>query len=289
MSKVLVTGSTGFIGKALIIKLLTSEHEILELKRHSGDISDKSTWDLQKADVVIHLAARTFVPDSWADPQGFLQTNFQGTVCALEYCRKHNATLIFLSSYMYGKPVSLPIPETAILNAFNPYALSKKLAEEACAFYAKHFNIGVTILRPFNVYGPEQQSDFLIPYIIRQALSSNVIKVKDLEPKRDYVFIDDLVDFIIRSMDHNNKSNVFNVGTGHSYSVSEIIELIQKNLGTNLPVESESERRPEEVMDTQADISKAFSILGWKPKWTIERGITKILEGLKNETGKDTI
>lgn len=286
MAKILITGSTGFIGKALLIKLKASHHETLELNHSSGDISDESTWaGIPKADVVVHLAARTFVPGSWTNLQGYLQTNLLGTVCALNYCKEQDAKMIFLSSYLYGKPESLPIPESAPIHAFNPYALSKKLAEEVCQFYTERFMIHTTILRPFNVYGPGQHEDFVIPLIIKQALSGSVIQVQDLEPKRDYVYIDDVIDFISAAVDLDQKFNVFNVGTGISYSVAEIIDMVQKHLGTNLPVKSMGGRRPEEIMDTQADISRAL-VLGWEPKWTLQQGIAEVLSDIQNKKEK---
>lgn len=281
MAKILVTGASGFIGKHLLPKLRANKHNIIELNSMAGDISEEVTWShLQHAEVVIHLAGRTFVPDSWMEPAGFLKTNLHGTVYALNYCRKHNARLVFLSSYLYGKPEKLPIPESASLKANNPYALSKKLAEEACKFYADIFRVKITILRPFNVYGPRQAGHFLIPSIINQVAAGNIVHVKDLEPKRDYVYIDDLIDAIIKSVDLDQKFNIFNIGMGISYSVAELIDLIQKIKGTNLVVQSDSERRAEEVMDTKADITKAIAILGWSPKWTLKSGIQKMLSEL---------
>lgn len=287
MAKILITGSTGFIGKELLANLKYSDHEILELNHSSGDISDESIWSsLPKTDVVVHLAARTFVPDSWADPLGFLKTNLQGTICALNYCKNQEARLVFLSSYMYGNPELLPISESAVLHACNPYALSKKLAEDVCRFYADNFKVGIAVLRPFNVYGPMQHDDFLIPMIIKQAMTQNVIHVKDLEPKRDYIYIDDVVECIIRAFELDSNFNVFNIGTGISYSVAKVIDIIQKNLGTDFPVQSSNERRQEEVMETQADISKAAAILGWKPKWSLQQGIAEILAAMKKEEEK---
>ena len=278
MAKILVTGSTGFIGKSVLAKLRSIGHEVIVMSRASGDISDQKTWEpFPKTDVVIHLAALTFVPDSWTDPHSFTQTNLQGTICALEYCRKHGAKLVFLSTYMYGNPESLPIPEDAKLYAFNPYALSKKMAEDACAFYAENFKVRSVVLRPFNVYGPGQKIDFLIPSIIKQAMAGEPIKVKVLEPKRDYIYIDDLVQSIILAIGFDQSFAVFNVGTGKSYSVAELIEVIQQCMGTHLPVQPSGEKRPEEVMDTRADISKAAKMLGWTPQWSLQQGIAEIV------------
>ena len=278
MAKVLVTGASGFIGKHLIPTLRANHHDVIEVNSAAGDITEKATWSsLQAAEVVVHLAGKTFIPDSWRDSAGFLMTNLYGTVGALDYCRQYNARLVFLSSYLYGKPEKLPIPESASLKTNNPYALSKKLAEEACGFYANHFGVKTTILRPFNVYGPGQAASFLIPSIIHQMTAGNIIRVEDLEPKRDYIYIDDLVDAIMQSVDLDQPFNIFNVGTGVSYSVAEVIHFIQKIKGTNRIVQSNGQRRLEEVMDTQADITKASKVLGWRPKWSLASGLQKIL------------
>lgn len=278
MAKILVTGSSGFIGRHLVKKLQSDQINVLEITSSSGDIASEFTWSrLEKAEAVVHLAGRTYVPDSWKDPVGFLRTNLIGTICALDYCRKHNARLVFVSSYIYGKPKELPISESAALEANNPYSFSKKLAEDACAFYANNFGVKITILRPFNVYGLGQGKNFLIPSIINQIADSKYIRVNDLEPKRDYIYICDLVDVIGKALELDNNFEIFNVGTGVSYSVSDLIELVQQISGTKLTVQSIGERRPEEIMDTKADITKASEILGWKPKWTLVSGLKNML------------
>jgi GDP-4-dehydro-6-deoxy-D-mannose reductase len=279
MIKLLVTGSTGFIGRQLLSRFSSSKFEIINLNHSHGEIWDEMTWvNLPRVDTVIHMAAKTFVPDSWTYPQDFLKVNFQGAVCALEYCRKHHASLIFLSSYMYGEPKFLPIPESAEVKAFNPYGLAKKLAEELCEFYTSQYNVDVTILRPFNVYGPGQSSDFLIPFIIQQAMEGKKIIVKDLEPKRDYIFVEDLVNFIFEAVNARLRGiNIFNVGTGVSYSVAEIITLVQNILGTDLNVESTGQRRNGEVMDTRADMTKANTLLKFIPSWSLQEGLAVMI------------
>lgn len=284
MSKVLVTGASGFIGKHLVPKLSSCQHDIIEVSSSAGDIADKDTWShFEPAEVLVHLAGSTFVPDSWKDPHGFLETNFIGTVCALDYCRQHNTRLVYLSSYLYGNPGKLPIPESAQLVANNPYALSKKLAEEVCKFYADIFGVKSTIFRPFNVYGPGQSAQFLIPSLIDQVIAGNGISVKDLEPRRDYIYIDDLVDAILKAVDTPLDFEIFNIGMGVSYSVAELIDIIQNIKGRDLLVRSASERRPEEIMDTQADIAKALEILGWSPKYSLRSGLEKMF-GYSDDT-----
>jgi GDP-4-dehydro-6-deoxy-D-mannose reductase len=279
MTKVLVTGATGFIGSHLIPKLRCKKHEVFTANTRSGDIADTSTWSaFPDAEIVVHLAGRTFVPDSWIDPGGFLQTNLGGTICALNYCRERKARLIFLSAYLYGVPERLPIPEGARLKANNPYALSKKLAEDACRFYSDYYGINITVLRPFNIYGPGQDSKFLIPSIIEQVLRGVTLEVKDLEPKRDYLYIEDLTAAFLSAIEKPQRFDIFNIGSGTSHSVGEVIALIQNIAKKNLPVYSEEKRRQEEIMDTRADITRAREILGWSPHWSLPEGCASILQ-----------
>jgi nucleoside-diphosphate-sugar epimerase len=278
MSKILVTGANGFVGKFLCKALKHLNHEVIELTKSSGDIIDAETWEnIPATEIVIHLAAKTFVPASWKNPELFLQTNTLGTVLALEYCRKHGARMIFISSYLYGNPASLPINELAPISIPNPYALSKKAAEEYCRFYADSYKVNMVIIRPFNLYGFGQSENFLIPEIILQVLKGAAIRVKDLEPKRDYIYITDFIEAIIKCID-SHRFEIFNIGSGSSYSVGEIIQMIHDICGTNLPVISSAEKRPAEIMDTIADISKARELLQWIPTTSMKEGLTNIVK-----------
>lgn len=279
MYKILITGASGFIGKHLIPKIIAAEYEVIEVSHKDGDIANKTTWDkFPKSDLVIHLAGRSFVPASWDEPSEFIKCNFLGTLEALNYCRKYNTKLIFLSSYLYGNPAVLPISEEAPLSTPNPYAFSKKIGEDVCKLFAQNFNIDITIFRPFNVYGPGQPEYFLIPSIMKQIKNGEAIKVKDLEPKRDYIYIDDLVTAILAAVNKCKGFQIYNIGSGTSYSVNELINLIQNIMGSNFEVVSELERRKDEIMDTIADINLANNELGWFPQWKLAQGLFEMKE-----------
>lgn len=278
MNNILVSGSSGFIAKHLIPQLMEEKYKVNKINSKSGDVCDEKMWlNLPRNDIVIHLAGMTYVPHSWDDPVSFFKTNLLGTICALKYCKKNSARMIFLSSYLYGNPTELPINENFKLNANNPYALSKKMAEEACQFYAESHQIDVTVLRLFNVYGAKQSSNFIIPSIINQIDSNKIIKVADLEPKRDYIYIKDVVRAIIKAMDYKDRFTAINIGSGKSHSVKELINIIQDIKKTKYLVESSGIRRKDEIMDTVADINKAKILLKWEPTYTLQDGLTDIL------------
>ncbi|MFA6279874.1 MAG: NAD(P)-dependent oxidoreductase [Bdellovibrionales bacterium] len=278
MIDALVTGAGGFVGRALVARLKAEGRDVLALDRAAGEVEDAATWEaLPAARCVYHLAARTYVPDSWRDKAAFIKTNVMGTEQALAYCRQHGARLIYLSAYVYGIPQNLPIAEEHSVSPNNPYALSKHLAEQLCAFAAAFQGVDVTVLRPFNIYGVGQRSDFLIPTIIEQVKRGDVIRVKDLAPRRDYVYIDDVVEAMVKAAACPSGYHVLNIGSGQSSSVEEIIATVQRVAGTSFPVYSEEQVRAQEIPDVVADVRLAKDVLGWSPRTSFEEGIRNLI------------
>lgn len=279
MSKILVTGSNGFIGKSLVQKLKQLSHSVIEF---SGDIlEDESYRKLHKEDIThcFHLAAKSFVPDSWKSPADFMEVNVLGTAKVLEFCKTKNISMTFASSYLYGAPKYLPIDEKHPVQTPNPYALSKHLAEELCKFYSDHYKMKITVIRPFNIYGPGQDSRFLIPELIAKFLGKDeIVEVKDLTPKRDYVFISDVIEAMASTLKIQDNYCVLNIGGGYSLSVQEIVDKIKALSKSDKAVKSSNETRVNEIPDTVANISLAFEKMGWKPKVSFEEGITEILK-----------
>ena len=181
------------------------------------------------------------------------------------------------SAYLYGNPDKIPTDETTNLKITNPYVLSKKLSEDLCNFYSKYYGINVIILRLFNVYGLGQNTSTLIPTILNQENFNTKIIVNDLEIKRDLIYVLDLVDVIIKSIDLECNFEIINIGSGISYSIPEVIQIIQKIKKTNLSVESREIKRPHEILHTQSDITKAKKILKWQPAWSLEKGLRDII------------
>lgn len=286
MKNILITGASGFIGKALSNKLTSIGFNVIKFNSSYGDIAHfnfVNEFSNIKINHIFHLAAKTFVPDSWINPLKFYETSVLGTGNILEFCKCRNIPLTFISAYIYGEPEQLPIRENCKLNANNPYAHSKLLAEEMCQFYSENFNIKIVIARPFNIYGKHQNEKFLIPYILKQVLQNEEIKVKDLHPKRDYLYLDDLVDGLIQTMNCNNNFSIFNFGSGYSLSVEDIIQKIQEIVGSNKKVIAENIQRKNEIMNVVADITKAQEELGWRPRISFQEGIKEIVAGISHE------
>ena len=186
--------------------------------------------------------------------------------------------LVLASAYVYGIPQRLPIRENDPVSPNNPYALSKRLAEQLCEFAAQYQGVVATALRIFNVFGPGQRAEFLIPKVLQQVQAGQDIRLLDLVPKRDYVYLSDVVDAFVKASKVNSGFHAINVGSGFSLSVAEIVEKIQFLAGTRLAVVSDSVERRQEIPDVVADISLAQQVLGWRPQWSFERGIEQILK-----------
>jgi UDP-glucose 4-epimerase len=287
--RAVVTGSGGFIGKVLVSSLKQSGFSVIEIDlEHGIDITESQSLDevfnefkTGDIDIAVHLAARMFVPLSWKNPVDTYRVNVMGTLNLIEQCRKLDINkFIFASSYIYGQPEYLPIDEKHPVKPGNPYAHSKYIAEKMCRAYQKDFGLKCIILRPFNIYGPGQNPDFLIPTIINQ-LNSDKIELMDPVPKRDYLFISDMISAYHKAIDYEGSDfELFNIGYGESYSVSEISDLVLELSGSSIPVVFSGEKRQSEISDTVADISHAKQELNWSPEVSIKEGIKATIHGV---------
>ena len=277
MSSVLITGADGFLGRYISKDLVQRGFDVYFRRRTDGDVRDSATWEqFPEANYLIHLAGTTFVPASWDNPTKFVHSNLISTSHALDDCRKHKTKMIFFSTYLYSKTARQPTIEEEKIDPANPYALSKLMGEQLCTFYANHFDVEVVVLRPFNVFGSGQDSRFLIPSIISQAKVGSEIRVLDSRPFRDYIFVDDLVDAVVKSMSADVKFDIFNIGTGISHSVSDLINLLGDIVGRKFQITSSSQERFREINSTQADISKAQKVLNWHPNWELKAGLERV-------------
>jgi nucleoside-diphosphate-sugar epimerase len=276
-----VTGADGFVGAHLVRALGAAGHIVLTHTRRQGDIKN-CRLNFEGVGHVFHLAARTFVPESWLAPLSFYEVNLLGTVNVLEHCRASGASLTMVSSYVYGVPSRLPISEDEPLCAFNPYSHSKILAEETGLYYQRQFGVPLTIVRPFNIYGPGQNRRFLIPTILKQAVDPGqaAIVVADLRPRRDYIFIADLIDLLVRTA-FRREGGIFNAGSGSSWGVGEVIGMVNGLIPVAKPVHADGPMRPDEVIDVIADITRARHEFGWQPQVTLLDGLLHTLAWIR--------
>jgi len=277
--RVAITGSSGFIGQKLVRHLENHDYLVIKLDLNEGIniLKWKDLSQIKDFDVLVHLAAMSFVPLSYENPREFYELNLMGLINSLELCRLNNARIVFVSSYVYGNVKETPIKEEYPLNGFNPYAETKIIGESICRNFNKYFNIRSTILRPFNIYGAGQNPKFLIPSIINQ-VRSGVIRLKDSRPVRDYVYIDDVVNALVKAVENDSLDyEQFNIGSGEGHSVKQVAEIINELCGKKAKIIYEKEERRDEVLTTIADITKAKEILNWVPETSFRKGLEKLL------------
>jgi nucleoside-diphosphate-sugar epimerase len=289
LKNILIIGWTGFLGNALYKELNKDKinYKLFYFDSKKYRIEEKKSlynYDLCEIHHVFHLAGKSSVVDSWNSTFEYFQSNVIGTLNVLEFCKRNNCSLTFLSSYLYGKPKSLPIYESDTLNSLNPYAQTKYLSELNSDFYSKNFNLNIVVLRLFNAYGPGQNNSFLIPTILEQFLNDkqSSIFINDTTPKRDFVFVDDIVSALISSI--NQKSEVYNISSGISYSVLELIKTISDITGIRKSIVERSNIRKNEINDLYGNYDKIRKDYNWQPTINIREGLIKCIEYYKNNS-----
>ncbi len=305
--KIFLTGSEGFIGSHLAEKLTSKGHDVTclvlynsfnswgwldhidkKIKKNfeviTGDIRDEYQIRQiikKKFDVVINLAALIGIPYSYRASKSYYDTNLYGLMNLLNSIRDFGVKkLIHTStSEVYGTPYSVPIKESHPLIGQSPYAASKIAADQLAISYEKSFGLPITILRPFNTYGPRQSARAIIPTIISQILKKNIINLGSLQPTRDFTYVEDTVDGFIKSIPgKKNIGETINIGSGFEVSVKQLAHKISKLIGKKVKIESQKDRlRPEtsEVHRLCANTSKAKKIIGWMPKYSSPKGFEK--------------
>ncbi|UUV18855.1 GDP-mannose 4,6-dehydratase [Fusobacteria bacterium ZRK30] len=266
-------------------KLVDSENYILEVI----DLRDleglERIFSENKVDTVIHLAARAGVRPSIEDPILYQEVNGRGTHNILECCRKYGVKNIVAasSSSVYGNNKIVPFKETDVVDfAISPYAATKKANEVMGHVYHSLYKINMTFLRFFTVYGPRQRPDLAINKFTRLILAGESIPVYgDGSTSRDYTYISDIVDGIIKSIDYveNNENvyEIFNIGSNSPVSLTEMIETIEKVLDKKAIIDR-LPMQPGDVDRTYADVSKLKEMTGYNPSLTFEEGIEKFVE-----------
>ena len=312
--RVLVTGASGFIGSHVVERLVQlgaqvrafvhynsrNDWGLLELlpketldhiEVFPGDLTDAAL--IYKAvagcQVVFHLGALIAIPYSYQAPQQFIDTNVKGTLNILQACLEEQIEKMIhtSTSETYGSALYTPIDEEHPLQAQSPYAASKIAADKLVESFHCSFELPVAIIRPFNTYGPYQSARAVIPTIISQALSDDdSIKLGSLTPVRDLTFIEDTVSGFIRVAESGKSiGSVFNVGTGHGVTISELVTVVLRIIGVDKHIVADSKRfRPvkSEVTVLVCNNTKAREILEWRPRYTLEQGLQYTVEYIRN-------
>lgn len=281
MEKVLVTGSSGFIGRKLSKKLRQKNIEVVEFSReNSRDVTKKESFKhLGSVDTVFHLAAVSGYKDCGENTNLAYEVNIKGTVNVLEYCRKVGAKMIFPSTYVYDQPYEELKTETSACKPTTHYSFTKWLGEELCCFYSRVFKLNTLILRTGNVYGYGQEDKYLVPIIFNHILNSQALTLTRPEIERSFIYIDDLAEAYIRLAEAETEpSEVFNVGPEKPTTLQQLIEIIGRVSGKTPQVNYEGKERPKEVNLNRVDISKMKNKLKWQPEVSLEAGLKLYLE-----------
>lgn len=297
--KVLVTGADGFIGSHLTEELVRRGYSVRafvyynsfnswgwldkcskeiqnSLEIFQGDIRDpyRVKTALQECNAVFHLAALVAIPFSYYSPDAYIDTNVKGTLHVLQAARELETERIIQTSTseVYGSAEYVPIPETHPLRAQSPYAASKIAADQLALSYHRSFSTPVSVIRPFNTYGPRQSNRAVIPTIINQIAQGNrLIQLGSLTPTRDFNFVRDTVrGFLEVACCDKALGEIVNIGSNFEISIGETVKMIAQVMNADVEVITESERfRPEksEVQRLYADTSKAKRLFDWKPEF----------------------
>ena len=308
-----MTGAGGFIGSHLTERLVrlgahtraliryTSggtqgwlDHSSLraDVKIIAGDVRDPRCLSraLDGVEIAFHLAALVGIPYSYIAPHAYLSTNTEGTLNILEAarCLGTQRVICTSTSEVYGSALYLPIDENHPLQGQSPYSASKIAADKLAESYYLSFGVPVTIVRPFNTFGPRQSVRAVIPAIIIQALAGESVRIGAVHPTRDFNFVSDIVEgFLAIATAEGVLGDVINLGTGLEISVGELASIVEKLVGKQLILETEEQRlRPpkSEVMRLCADAAKAAHVLGWKPKITLEEGLLQTIEWISRNS-----
>lgn len=310
--KVLVTGAGGFIGSHLVSRLVEAGAEVRAFVRYNsrgdpgmlrslapeitneieliaGDLRDEDAVRnaVKSCERVFHLGALISIPYSYKHPAEVASTNMMGTLNMLLACRDYGVQrLVHTStSEVYGTARVAPISESHPLHGQSPYSASKIGADKLAESFYCAYDLPVITVRPFNTYGPGQSGRAVIPTIITQALTRDVIQLGNLETTRDFTYVDDTVSGFLRAAESEfGLGDVFNLGTGEEIAIGDLARMILAMLGRQTGIETKTLRlRPQksEVMRLISDNSRAREVLGWQPQVSLHDGLTRTIAWIR--------
>jgi len=315
--KVLVTGAGGFIGSHLVERLVSEGADVRAFVHYNsrndcGLLDDLSDWvreslEIVRGDVqdpffvakvvrgcntVFHLASLIPIPYSYVAPQSFVATNVLGAVNVMQACVTESVECVVhtSTSEAYGTAQYVPIDEKHPLRGQSPYSASKIGADMIAESYWRSFALPVATIRPFNTYGPRQSARAVIPTIIMQALSGDVIKLGSTETTRDLSYVDDTVEGFLRvAATPAAVGQVTNIGSGQEISIGKLAETILQLLQIASRIETDDQRlRPvaSEVERLRCDNSKAKTLLGWESKVSLEDGLQRTIDWMRQNVDR---
>lgn len=311
MKKILISGSDGFIGSHLTEELVRQGYDVKafvlynsfnswgwldscspevkgKFEVFSGDIRDPYgvRQAMKGCDAVLHLAALIGIPYSYHSPDTYIDTNVKGTLNIVQAAKDYEIQKVIhtSTSEVYGTAQFVPITEDHPLKGQSPYSASKIGADQIAYSFYSSFSTPITILRPFNTYGPRQSARAVIPTIISQIASGkDTIKLGSVHPTRDFNYVEDTVSGFISALKSGDQTNgeVINIGSNFEISIGDTANLIAEIMGKKINWVTDDQRlRPEksEVERLWASNAKAKQLLGWEPKYSGKEGFRKGLE-----------
>lgn len=307
--RVLVTGAGGFIGSHLVERLINLGTSVKAFVRYNsrnnqgclellplgvkekidviyGDLRDPESVRnlMEDVDMVFHLGALISIPYSYVCPREVIETNIMGTLNVLKASKDKSIKKVIhtSTSEVYGTAQFVPINETHSFQAQSPYSASKIGADMIADSFYKSFDLPVSIIRPFNTYGPRQSSRAVIPTIVTQALTQKKIFLGSMHPTRDFTFVEDTVDGFIKIAEANESiGQVINIGSDFEISIADLSDKIIAMVGRDVEVVFDATRiRPpeSEVERLLADNTKARKLLGWEPRVPFDVGLKRTID-----------
>ena len=313
MGKVLVTGADGFIGSHLTEELVRAGERVKafvyynsfsswgwidslpqeiknEIEIFSGNIRDPNgvRESMKDIDTVYHLAALIAIPFSYHSPDSYVDTNIKGTLNVLQAARDYSTSrvLVTSTSEVYGTAQYVPIDEKHPFQGQSPYSATKIGADRIAESFYRSFNTPITIVRPFNTYGPRQSSRAVIPTIITQLLDgAEEIKLGSLTPTRDFNYVKDTAKGFMKLAECQPAiGEEVNIATGREISIGQLAQEMIKQINPNAKIVCEEERlRPQksEVNRLLGCNEKLKQLTGWTPQYTLEEGLEETIKWIK--------
>lgn len=316
--KILITGADGFIGSHLTQELVRlgckvkafvfynsfnswgwldsiEKNELSKIEVFSGDVRDPNgvRRAMQGCDAVFHLAALIGIPFSYHSPDSYVDTNIKGTLNILQAAKdlEVKRVLVTSTSEVYGTAQYVPIDEKHPLQGQSPYSATKIAADKIAESFYRSFDIPVTVVRPFNTYGPRQSARAVIPTIITQLLAGKKdIKLGDLRPKRDLNYVSDVCKGFIEIVKSDKTiGEEINICSNIEFSIKELAQKITSLINSKAKVVCDKQRlRPKksEIMRLCGDNSKIKKLTAWKPEYSISRGLKETIKWFSNKDNK---